>query len=193
MDYCNCLLYGVKSNDLRRLRSLQHKAAKLIFCAPRRSDPTLLMNSLHWLPLSKRIKFKLYLLIYKCLNDCTPPSFIDTMCRKTTASKGPVTRPAKDKTHLIKPRCNKIIGDKSFAVAGPSIWNSLSGAFVKRLPSLFLRRCSRRTYLIYIYFFTCLVFHCYNGSLFDDFLCVCTPLYLFLCARLDILFWIGAL
>ena len=125
MDYCNSLLYGVKSNDLHRLQSLQHKAAKLIFCAPRRSDPIPLMNSHHWLPLNKRIKFKLCLLIYKCLNDCAPPYLIDTICRKTTSSKGPVTRSAKDKTHLIKPRCNKIIGDKSFAVAGPSIWNSL--------------------------------------------------------------------
>ena len=67
MDYCNSLLYGIKSNDIRRLQSLQHKAAKLIFCAPRHSDPTPLMKSLHWVPLNKRIKFKLCFLIYKCL------------------------------------------------------------------------------------------------------------------------------
>ena len=46
VDYCNSLLYGVKSNDLGRLQSVQHKAAKLIFCAPRRSDPKPLTNSL---------------------------------------------------------------------------------------------------------------------------------------------------
>ena len=121
-------------------------SGKAQFCAPRRSDPTPLMNSLHWLPLNKRIKFKLYLLIYKCLNDCAAPYFIDTICRKTTASKGHVTRPAKDKTRLIKPRCNKIIGDKSFSVAGPSMWNSLPRS-ISETPSITVFKKMLRTHL----------------------------------------------
>jgi hypothetical protein len=49
LDYANSLLYGLKSQDLRRLQSIQNKAAKLIFSVPRLTDPVPLMNNLHWL------------------------------------------------------------------------------------------------------------------------------------------------
>ena len=111
--------------------------------------------------------------------------------------KVPRPRSAKDKTRLIKPCCNKIIGDK--LLDHPS-GTTCSGAFVKRLPSLFSRRCSRHTCIICIDFFTYLVFHCYLyhiGSLFDGFFffffsAFCIPLYnVFVCALRSS--WIGTL
>ena len=125
LDFGNSLLYGLKSQDLRRLQSLQHKAAKLIFSVPRRSDPRPLMNNLHWLPISNRIQFKLCLLIYKCLTDSAPRYLIDSISLKPTPSSGPVTRSALDRTLLNIPMCKLTCGDKSFTAAGPSIWNSL--------------------------------------------------------------------
>ena len=124
IDYCNSLLYGIKSKDLRRLQSLQHKAAKLIFNAPRRSESLPLMNKLHWLPVKNRIIFKFCLLIYKCLNSCAP-SYLANLIHLKSPSDGPVTRSAMDPTRLTIQVGKKVIGDKSFAVAGPAIWNSL--------------------------------------------------------------------
>ncbi|XP_072025193.1 uncharacterized protein [Amphiura filiformis] len=59
LDYGNALLYGAKSKDLDRLQSLLNKAAKLIFCADRRDSPSPLLDTLHWLPIRERIKFKI--------------------------------------------------------------------------------------------------------------------------------------
>ena len=50
-DYGNALLYGAKSKVLDRLQSLQNKAVKLIFSAGKRDSPSLLMKTLHWLPI----------------------------------------------------------------------------------------------------------------------------------------------
>ena len=125
LDYANSLLYGLKSQDLRRLQSIQNKAAKLIFSVPRLTNPVPLLNKLHWLPIQNRIKFKLCLLIYKCLNESAPTYLINEISLKPALSSGAVTRSAQDKTLLVIPACKKSIGDKAFAVAGPSIWNRL--------------------------------------------------------------------
>ena len=68
MDYGNALLYGCKSKDLDRLQALQNKAVKLIFNAGKLDSPAPLLNTLHWLPIQERIKYKLCMYIYKCLN-----------------------------------------------------------------------------------------------------------------------------
>ena len=125
MDYCNSLLYGIQYKDLRRLQSLQHKAAKLIFNAPRRSSPRPLMYTLHWLPIANRIIYKICLLVFKCLNKCAPSYLNNAISLKSLHPHGPITRSASDKTLLTVRIGKKIIGDKSFTAAGPAIWNNL--------------------------------------------------------------------
>jgi hypothetical protein len=125
MDYCNSLLYGIQYKDLRRLQSLQHKAAKLIFNAPRRSSPRPLMHTLHWLPIANRITYKICLLVFKCLNKCAPSYLNNAISLKSLPPHGPITRSSSDKTLLTVRIGKKIIGDKSFTAAGPAIWNNL--------------------------------------------------------------------
>lgn len=124
LDYGNALLYGANVQDLNRLQSLQHRAAKLIFSASRLDSPLPLMQNLHWLPVTKRIQFKICLHVYKCLNDCGPEYLADLLAHRT-APRGPVTRSATDKTLLSVPSSRIRTGEKAFSIAGPSLWNSL--------------------------------------------------------------------
>ena len=59
LDYCNSLLYGVpETTQLIRLRRIHHQAARLITRSDRFADSSLLLQSLHWLPIEYRIQFK---------------------------------------------------------------------------------------------------------------------------------------
>jgi len=59
LDYCNSLLYGVTENVMRRVQSLQNAAARLITGARRRDHITPVLCQLHWLPVRRRVEFKL--------------------------------------------------------------------------------------------------------------------------------------
>ena len=142
-------------------------------------------NHDHWLPIIKRIKYKLCLLIFKCLNKCAPPYLIDTI-RLKTPTDGPVTRSAMDKTRLHIQVGKKVIGDKSFAVAGPSIWNSLPKS-IRESSSINLFKKKLKTHLYNVHwhfpFHLILCFPCIYCCLLNWWLCVCIVLVIcILCA-----------
>ena len=59
LDYCNSLLYGVTDNVIRRVQALQNAAARLITGSRRRDHITPVLCQLHWLPVRRRVEFKL--------------------------------------------------------------------------------------------------------------------------------------
>ena len=63
LDYCNSLLYGVTENVMRRVQSLQNATARLITGARRRDRITPMLCQLHWLPVRRRVEFKLACLV----------------------------------------------------------------------------------------------------------------------------------
>jgi len=72
------LLYGVADGVLRRLQSVLHAAARLI-TGIRHFDhitPTL-RDTLHWLPISQRITFKIALMVFDCSRGRCPKYFSD--------------------------------------------------------------------------------------------------------------------
>ena len=125
LGYGNALLYGAKSKDLDRLQSLQNKAVRLIFSAGKRNSPSLLMNTLHWLPIRERIIFKICRYVFKCLQGSASEYLTDFVSRKLKPATGPPTRSSADASLLIAHVGKNRIGDKSFYVSAPSLWNSL--------------------------------------------------------------------
>ena len=67
LDHCNSLLYGVTDNVTRRVQSLQNAAARLITGARRRDHITPVLCQLHWLPVRRRVKFKLACFVRQAL------------------------------------------------------------------------------------------------------------------------------
>jgi len=59
VDYCNALLRGAPASSIQKLERVQSSiAARIVLQAPRRSDSTLLLRQLHWLPVRQRITYK---------------------------------------------------------------------------------------------------------------------------------------
>ena len=68
LDYCNCLYAGVPHYLLERLQKIQNKAARLVLRKGRKHDSKELLRLLHWLPVQKRVDFKIACLVFKSLN-----------------------------------------------------------------------------------------------------------------------------
>jgi len=65
--------------------------------------------------------------VFKCLHDLAP-AYVADYCQSTTVTAGRTRLRSANTQQLAVPRTNTGYGDRSFAVSGPSVWNSLPAA-----------------------------------------------------------------
>jgi len=85
VDYCNSILHRVDAVHLRPFQSVLNAATRLVV-RKRKFDriTSTLRDNLHWLPVDKRIEFKLCLLVFKCQHQMAPP-YLASMCVQLSA------------------------------------------------------------------------------------------------------------
>ena len=122
LDYCNSLLYGVSGELLRRLQSVRNAAARFITGTRKYDHITPVLRSLHWLPVRRRIIFKIATLMYRCLNGLVP-SYLAADCTVVSAILGRRQLRSATSGQLYIPRKRTVtFGPRSFKVCGPTIF-----------------------------------------------------------------------
>ena len=123
LDYCNSLLGGTSQKLTQRLQKVQNNAARLISSSPRRAHITPILRDLHWLPVELRVKYKLLLLVYKCLTN-QGPSYLSDLLDLYVPTRQ--LRSSNDSRLLRIPSYRlKTVGYRSFSRQAPILWNSL--------------------------------------------------------------------
>jgi hypothetical protein len=122
LDYGNSLLYGLPKCDTDKFQLVQNQAAKLVVEGKKFDRVTPIMHKLHWLPVEKRIVFKIALLVYKALHGMGPAYLLDMLKLKQHTYR---TRQSLQYVLEVPRTKGKTMGDRAFAVCGPKIWNDL--------------------------------------------------------------------
>ncbi len=72
LDYCNALLGGGSARLINKQQMVQNAAARVLTRTRNYDHISLVMSTLHWLPIKHRIEFQILLITYKALNGLAP-------------------------------------------------------------------------------------------------------------------------
>jgi len=135
LDSCSSVMADASDVLLCRLQSVLNAAVRLVFSARKFDHTTPLLYELHWLKVPERVKFRLCVLTYRCLNGTAPHYLAETIYPVTSRSTRHHLRSTEISTLLVPSMLRLTLGDRSFPVAAARAWNALP-PIIQNAPSL---------------------------------------------------------
>ena len=144
IDSCNSLLFGLPSIEIHRVQMLQNIAARLV--TPRSQSISQTLKKLRWLPIILKNKSSLISYCWRIRNNMDSPLHIPDRYTQTipTSPSSPFQQPGV----IVFPKLvhHYYYGSRSFAVAGPTLWNNLPQS-LRQTHSLIKFKSSLKTHL----------------------------------------------
>ena len=102
---------------------MQNNAARMIYNTRKFDHVTHILKELHWLPIYKRIEYKILIIVYKCING-TGPKYLSDMLE--IYQPGRFLRSSSNGI-LLKESKSKLAtgGARTFSKLAPKLWNKL--------------------------------------------------------------------
>src|SRR6267154_2882283 len=80
LDYCNSLLYNLPDKSINRFRCVQNSLARADVPSCKGYIVLLILSQkIHWLPVKKRIEFKIFTIAFKLLQNKQPSYLFDML------------------------------------------------------------------------------------------------------------------
>ena len=122
LDYGNALLCGYPESQIQKLQRVQNVAARLISGRRKYDHITPVLKELHWLPVVKRIQFKVVTTVFKAMHD-TAPAYLQELIVPYAPSRG--LRSREHNLLCVPFTRSTVTGSRAFSIAGPKLWNAL--------------------------------------------------------------------
>ena len=149
LDYCNSILMGCATNVIKPLQQVQNWAARLVLGAPRSDPATPLLRTLHWLPVSERIKYKVGCMCFNVVTNNAPRYLTELLPLYSNLEK---LRSSNDTRKFAGGKFRrKTHGYRAFECYAPTFWNSLPYN-IRYSPSIETFKSRLKTYLFNKYF-----------------------------------------
>ena len=147
LDCGNANLFGIPDSQNDRLQKILHIAARILTLSSPSCSITTVLVRLHWLPVVKRIEYKIILMTFKATHNLAPQYICDLL------NPYPTPRPLRSSNENFLANLQsrtKCYGDRAFSVAAPKLWNALPtdlrciselGQFESRLKTHLFNSC----------------------------------------------------
>jgi hypothetical protein len=142
LDYANSILDGTSQSNLLKLQRIQNSLAKLVINNNQHISSAEALTSLSWLPVKRRIDFKISTLTYKLLHGGAP-LYLASLLHPDTPLR---SLRSGDLDKLHEPGASSAIGSRAFHVAAPTIWNKIP-LDIRHAPTLATFRRRLKTHL----------------------------------------------
>ena len=123
LEYCNSLLSSCPQYLLDKLQTVQNAAARLVGKAKKSDHIQPILLSLHWLPVTHRIQYRISSICFNSLSGKFR-QYLSDLIQPDTPTRN--SRSASYTHTFVIPRVNtKLFGERLFSYTGPSVWNNL--------------------------------------------------------------------
>ena len=148
IDYCNSLLAGMPHCLIQNVQKIQNFAARVVTKSNKYCHITPLLYSLHWLPVEMRIRYKILVLVFKCIHKMAP-NYLQNLIISSNTTYDLRNRSA---VWLNVPNISCItLGGRAFCRLGPLWWNDLP-LQIRKINCLHVFLKSIKTHLFMVYF-----------------------------------------
>ena len=107
LDYCNTLYYGCHNYVKQKLQRIQNASVRFIKRLNRRTSITDELNKLHFLPINKRISFRLCCYVHKCIYG-QAPHYMKLLLNRAASAELRIALRSQDSIRLYQPLTRKI-------------------------------------------------------------------------------------
>ena len=123
---------------------MQNAAARLATSSPWQTPSAPLLTELHWLPVNRRIQFKVLSFIHRIIFSPNVPTYL----KHSISLRNPVypTRLSESPNLEVKVARYRRSGDRAFSFGAPPLWNNLPSN-IKTIADFKTFKCKLKTHL----------------------------------------------